>query len=368
MKILCGLSSIEFETTHFPFSLTSRESHHPVFDIPQKKLLPLIQRYHDGDFSPEDSYLYYLALFNSTELIHWRLPAIRTTLTTSIVARNVDSLHEMVQMMNVMGADKIKGILHLPQFVFDIETRDLSSTHTWIQIWDNACDEYENGYVKSTNDEKRKRREDVLERFIKDKSKDISSYAGHLAEWAVLAGKLEIEHNYNIPDENDKPIPLTEYWKRIIRKCAKGDGLFDIPMYDLQDMQNYFETEVEFYGIFSQCLLTLLRVSIDRKKNYLDLRDVDLSPDGTTFRILDADADVADANMLAIIDSAPKKAPIRSDYPSSIAFLRAKMNYQMASEYNASLNAHNALVREAEAVSQINAIPYNPPTPTPEGY
>lgn len=364
MKILCGLSSIEYEVSHFPYSLTSRESHHPIFDIPQKKLLPLIQRYDDEEFTPTDSYLYYLALFNSTSLVHFRLPAIRTTLTSSIVAQNIHRLHEMVEMINVMGADKIKGILHLPQFVIDVETRDLSSTHDWIKIWDAACEEYENGYVKASNDEKRKRREEILERFIKDPNKDISSYAGHLAEWASIAGRLELEHNYNVADENDKPIPLAEYWKRIIKRCAKGDGLYEIPMGDLLDLQDYYETEVEQHGIYSHCLLTLLRVSIDRKKNYLDLNDVDLSPDGTTFRILDPDADVADANMLAIIDSAPKKEPIRTDYPSNLAFLRAKMNYQMAKEYNEELEKHNALMREAEAVAAINAEEYTPPIAT----
>lgn len=363
MKILCAKSSIEFEASYFPFTLSSRECSHPVFSIPQKKLLPLIAKYHAGEFTATDSYLYYLALFNSTELVHFRSPAIQTAHTSSIVAKGIETLHELVGMINAIGYEKVKGILHLPQFVISNETKDLSSSGMWLKLWEEAMEEYERGYVKADAQEKKKRRAEVLEKYIRDKSKDISQYSVQLAEWAAFAGNLYVEHDYYIADgtNNDAPILLHDYWKNIIKRCAKGDGLFDIPEYDLDDMINYFEGCIDDFDLCSHTLLNLLRTSLDRKRNYLEFRDVDLNPDGMMFRILDPESNVADANMLAIIDSAPKYPPVRSNYPSNIAFLRAKMNYQMATEYNAELAKHQDVMIEADAVTKINQEPYDPP-------
>lgn len=365
MKILCSLSGIEYECSHFPFTLHSRESHHPVFDIPQRKLLPLIEKYHAGEFTPTDSYLYYLALFRSSSLVEFRVPAIRTTLTASIIALNIDALAMMVGRMNVLGTEKVQGILNLPRFVISSETKDLATSDQWIRIWETNYEDYQNGYVTATMIEKLNRREAALERFIKDKTKDISEYAGQLAEWAALAGKF-FEEDYSVLDEYDRPMALEDYWKRIIRKCARGDSIFDVPMGDLLDLQDYCETNINIVsgGIFANCLFTLLRTTIERKQSYLGLGDVDLSTAETTFRILDASTSVEDANKLVLIDSAPKNEPKRNDYPTPIAFLRAKLNYAMAKDYKEKLDQIAANQAEIDAVNKINAIPYDPPIDT----
>lgn len=364
MKILCSLSGIEYECSHFPFTLHSRESHHPVFDIPQKKLLPLIEKYHAGEFTSTDSYLYYLALFRSSSLVEFRVPAIRTTLTASIVALNIDALAMMVGRMNVLGTEKVQGILNLPRFVISSETKDLATSDQWIRIWESNYEDYQNGYVTATMIEKLNRREAALERFIKDKSKDISEYAGQLAEWASLAGEF-FKEDYDVLDEYDRPVPLEVYWKRIIKLCAKGDSFNRLPMGDLKDIYEYCQenTSIVSSGIYGHCLLTLLKVSIQRKESYYGLGDVDLNGAETTFRILDASTSVEDANKLVLIDSAPKSEPKRSDYPSPIAFLRAKLNYAMAQDYIKNLEALNANQAEIDAVNKINSEvpPYTPP-------
>jgi len=90
-------------------------------------------------------------------------------------------------------------------------------------------------------------------------------------------------------------------------------------------------------------LFQLLRDGLQRKKNFLNLGDIDIgNPSATTFRILDADASIEDANKLALIDSAPTELPIESNYPTKLAYLRAKMKYDMAIKYKQGLEESSA--------------------------
>jgi hypothetical protein len=78
--------------------------------------------------------------------------------------------------------------------------------------------------------------------------------------------------------------------------------------------------------------MELLRDSAAHKiKDSMDLGAIDLT--GTTYHILNASASVEDANILAMIDSAPKEIPVVENYPSRIAFLRAKAKFELAKEY-----------------------------------
>ena len=82
--------------------------------------------------------------------------------------------------------------------------------------------------------------------------------------------------------------------------------------------------------------MSLLRAGRDRKKDFLDLGSIDIGASGFTFRILDANASIEDANKLAAIDSAPINEPKEKDYPNKLAYIRAKMNWKLAQDYKQS--------------------------------
>ncbi len=67
------------------------------------------------------------------------------------------------------------------------------------------------------------------------------------------------------------------------------------------------------------------------------------------FRILNGDESVEDAAKLALIDSAPKTKPIESNYPNKLAFLKAKMNWNLAEDYRKS-DEVRAKIQEAQDV------------------
>ncbi len=334
-RILCAISGVKFKVEHIPMSLTSRESHHPIFDITTSKLLTLAPRWIEGELSDTENYLLYLALFNSTGLMEFRSPAIRTAETASIVAQNMAPLASIVERIYTSGTTKVTEILHLPSFVIHPDTKDLSSSPDWITIWNNCYKDYQDHYSTSTALEKLNRQETILERYIRDHNKDISTYALRIANWAADAGKF-YEHNYQILNEHNQPEMLSSYWKRIIVACAKTESIWNIPDFDLKELILHCEETIYHGSIYAHTLMSLLRAGAERKDNFLSIGDIDIGQHGTSFRILDADASVEDANKLALIDSAPLEMPVEKNYPNKLAWIKAKLNYQMAQDYKKS--------------------------------
>lgn len=333
-RILCALSGIEYETEHMAVYLTSRESHHPIFDIPTSRLITLTPRWLQGELSHTENYLLYLALFNSTGLLEFRVPATVCVETPSIIAQNMDRLANIVERIHNSGSDKVSNILHLPSYVISPETKDLSSTPDWITIWNNCYKDYQDRYRSSTALERLERKETILERWIKDNTKDISQYAARIADWAYDAAKFDQYAEFDIVNECGKSEKLSSYWKRIIVACARTEAIWQINTDDLQELIEHCEEHIQHGTIFAHTLMSLLASGVARKKNFADIGDIDIGANGAmSFRILDADASIEDANKLALIDSAPSEKPIEKDYPNKLAYLKAKFNYQLAQDY-----------------------------------
>lgn len=334
-RILCAYSGIDFRVDHFPIYNTSRESHHPIFDLSPTTLVSLTPQWVDGKLTATDTYLYYLALFKSTQLVDFRVPAIQTSLTQSIIANNMYCLLRMVDRISTLGEEKVRYSLSLPQFVISQDTKDLGNTKYWLEIWEKNYDDYKTGYQTSTLIDKISRKEHHLERMIKDRNKDISTYAGTLAEWASLAGDFptwNIELTPDILGPSKTRLTCAEYWKTIIKLCAKKEPVYSIPDADIEELIEHCEDTLHQSGIYFFELMSLLRNASKKKLSYLALGDVDIT---STYRILDASSSVEDANMLAMIDSAPKDKPIEKDYPNKLAYIRAKMKYDVKLAYEA---------------------------------
>lgn len=335
-RILCALSGIEYRVDFMQMYLTSRESHHPIFDIPTSRLLETTPRWLDGELNHTENYLLYLALFNTTGLVDFRVPAIISQDTPAIVAQNMDSLAAMVERIYKTGPARIKEVLHLPSFVITPDTKDLSSSPDWIKIWQEAFKNYEDGYKTANLLDRIERQETILERYIKDRTKDISQYATRLANWASDAGAFDKHADYVVLNEYDKPERMADYWKRIIVACAKTEAIWNIPDVDLLDLIEHCEEHIYHGSIYAHTLMALLKAGAERKKNFLDLGDIDIGSNGFSFRILDADTSVEDANKLALIDSAPLVEPVESQYPNKLAYIRAKMNWRLKQDYERS--------------------------------
>lgn len=325
MKILCRLSGVEFVVEHFPGTFHSREANHPIFQLEQKRLLSYLGKWSGGELTTTDSYLLFLALLNSTELVHFRTPVYRTPQTDSLIAQNMESLARSIIKMNaVRSAEKT-----FPSYVISPDTRELTNVKYWIENWISGYDDWRSGYKSAHDSAKLIRREQALERLIKNPHKRVQEYAGQLADWASIAGEFP---QYSVKSPfSGLEISLSEYWQQLIVRCTRSEQLFSIHRPDLEELLEHCEDKVSAGSIYAFNLFKVLRAAMEKQRNFLGLGDQDLGK--TTYTLLDQSSSVEDANIKMMIDSAPTEKPRRDQYPKLFDFMRANARWEMAQRY-----------------------------------
>lgn len=322
-RILCGISGIEFKCEHFPISLTSREYSHPIFHVPQKRLLSYLGKWSEGELTPTDSYLLFLAFLNSTNQVEFRVPAKLTGNTHSIVANNMKDLVRTVSLVSTITHPNFV----IPRFVISPETCNLEVIHYWIAAWQNAFDDFCKGYKEARHREDVLELEISIESVLKNPEIKPQIYANAVAKWAALAGNFP---TFTVDTVFGK-LSLDEYWKMIIRKTVSSESIFSVPKSDIQELIEHCEDNIQHGSIYAHALMSLLREGLQKQDNFLGLGDFNLGE--SVYRILDAGTSVEDANKLAMIDTAPETEPKLSEYPNKLAYLKAKVKWDMAQKY-----------------------------------
>jgi len=328
MKILCALSGVQFTCEHFPASLDAREACHPIFYIPQKRLLGYAAKWAAGELTSTDSYLLFLALLNSTDQVEFRVPAQRTSHGDSIIAQYMEDLIHIIGKINIIKHPNF----HIPKFVISPETKTLETAHYWIVVWENCYKDFLSGDASYRKSRKLADRETALTKLLRSAEKE-STYASSLAEWAAIAGDFP---NSQIHATPIGAVNLSEYWKCIIRKCCRSESIFQIPEKDLQELIEHCEENIDHGSIFSHALMKLLRNGRTKQKNFLGFGDLDIR--SGTYKLLSDEDTVEDANKLAMIQSAPTEEPHLAAYPNRLAFLKAKAKWDMAQNYQKTQN------------------------------
>lgn len=324
MKALCAISSVEFTVEHFPGFLYSREIYHPVFYLPQKKLLSYLPKWSGSELTETDSYLLFLALLNSTDLVEFRTPVYRNDKTRSVIAQNMEYLAKVVSQINAVTTPSF----NFPRFVVNPETKYLPNVHHWLESWDESYQNFLKGYPSAHDNAKLIRREKALEKLIKTPHRKATEYAHSLAEWAADAGDFPTFILKNPFSSTHEPISCTDYWKYIIRRCVAEDNIYGIDRKDIVEILEHCEDNIAAGSIFSNALFSTLRKALEKQRNFLGLGDIDLSHGVYQF-VTETDT-TESANIKAMIDSAPSEEPVPSKYPTKLAYLRAKMRWEMS--------------------------------------
>lgn len=325
MKVLCAYSGVEFQVEHFPFYLSSPTTIHPVFEIPQKKLFSLLRKWSEQEFTPTDSYLYTLALLNSSELIHWYSAAKRTPFTTAIVAQNIESLcRALLKLHTVPNPETV-----FPSFAITKDTAGLQNLPHWIADWEQAYKDFKSGYRSAHDSRKLLDKEAALQRLIKSPHAPIQKIASQIAEWAAQAGSFPT-FLISSPFAKNIQLSCSDYWKTLIVRCAKNENIYALSQKDLEELLSHCEENIPTGSIYSNHLFTVLRKGLEKNKDFLGFS----SAGSYTLLESQADQSVEAANMLAIINAAPTEEPKREDYPSSFKFLQAKLRWDAAKNSN----------------------------------
>lgn len=262
--------------------------------------------------------------------------------TDSIVAQNMEPLLRIANILQMVNHPAFV----LPSFVISPETASLANIPHWIDIWLDCYKQFQSGNKAAALHDRIVRREQAMERMIKDSTKNPANYATQLAEWASLAGSFPIGDT----PVAGKLVSLAEYWKSIIRKAARGEAIFEIDDGDLAELIEHCEDTIaaNHASIYSQKLMVVLRDAAESKRNFLGLNDFDIRT--STYRILSATDTIENANIMAMIDSAPLAQPIETNYPSKIAFLRAQFRWKAAQIHGQQLES------EASAISSVGTV------------
>lgn len=332
MKILCAISGLEFKVQYFPGYLTSRELAHPVFALPQHKLLRYAAKYDEGGIVAEDAYLLYLALFNSTDLVEWRVPAQRSAELDAVIAQCMESAFAVIGKMATIASPAYKP----PQFVCSPDTKTFLNSSYWLDLWEQSIEEFESGYRSYRESRELINRETALDKLIKDANKNINQYAHILADWAAIAASFP---TYDMRISPSRTEVCADYWKEIVVACTKSERIFNIPEAHIEKLIEHCEDNINHGSIIAHALMSLLRKGVNRKRDYLGLDDIDDSP-SAYFKILDADNSTEDANIVALINEvATGAAPVRSAYKTTFEYLKAKTKYDMACKYSGTATA-----------------------------
>lgn len=331
-RITCKFSSVVFNCEHMPLSLGTHEYHHPLFSVQQKRLLTLSHEWSANRLSPTEAYLLYLALLHSTDLIIWRHSARFTDKTISIVNNNMEHLVQIVGKINLIKHPSFA----LPKMAMTYDTSDLSTSFYWLQAWNSGYKEFMEDFIDARNREELKekidRREQSLERIIKNTLATPEKLATNLSEWAALTADFPeslTPHPFKKIRGETQELTISDYWQEIIESCAREERIWQYPRADIEELITHCEDNIEHGTIHAHSLMKLLRTGLQKKVDYTGFGDVDLAGKKTQFKLLDANASAEEANLIAAIQAAPEHEPVRTNYPTLGAFLRAKLNYDL---------------------------------------
>lgn len=326
-QLRCKYSGVVFNCEHMPSGLREHEYHHPLFSVPQKRLLSLVRDWSANKLSATESYLLYLSLLNSTDLIIWRTSARYTEKTQSVIANNMEHLAQIVGKINLIKHPHFT----LPKFAITYDTGDLGNSFYWIQAWVGNYNEFMSDFIDSQKreelKEKLERREHSLERLIKNSQASPKQLADNLAHWARLSCDFP---DYDVIHPlTKKRVPIGDLWEDVIIACASEDQIWKYGVGVIDKLLEHVEENIQPGSIHSHSLLKLLRTGLAKRESYLSIGDIDLAGRKTEFRLLDPEASVEEANIIAAIQSAPLEEPKRDMYPTLGAFLKAKLNWDM---------------------------------------
>jgi len=129
------------------------------------------------------------------------------------------------------------------------------------------------------------------------------------------------------------PLSKKDEWKSIIRKCYNMGAMFSTSKDELKALKEYCEENIEAGSIHFHTLMKTLRVGIANHDNFLGLGSLDSPTKHPGYILLDEDIDLdgikrGEETLLSVIASAPTEEPQQCDYPTKLAYLKARLAYQ----------------------------------------
>ena len=313
MQVYCQYSGITFTVENF--ANLRLQYVHPIFSAEPKYLLSRSGDWAAQKLNEKECRLLFLSLLYSTDLVEFRTAAVPEH---STVQKNMEQLMRFVAWQSGLTNPAIA----FPKFAIGPETRTLGNVKHWLEVWLEARKDFENGYRSTSILARMKTREGALERLIKNAGKKTDDYAGLLATWAM--------------DAADVPASLREYWTSLFK--LKGLSVYSAKEVDLEELVEHMEDFLDHGSIYAAATLRHCRKLLGMKKAglgfslgmpseelaHLDYEKLITEP----FKIVEDELETYNTDV--IVKQAPSEAPQEKDYPTRLAYLRAKAAFTLS--------------------------------------
>lgn len=306
MKVTCSYSGVEFSIAEFSclHSIPAGTHIHPIFSLDSSQIEQLYTAYLNQQLSNTESYLLLIALLDRTTLMLYRHPIAPGNQYSQLTALYIERLYSISTRLQAIHHPEFAA----PKVIISEENCDLINIKEWIIIWEEAYKDFRDGQVESAYRDSLQKKENALAKFIKSPQIPPEKYAHVLADWACLAA--------NFPPEYE------EYWKELIVSCYDFGKIISTQQIHLEDLIEYCEENIDEYScgsIFSHALFNCLQEGLSSLNDFYSVG----------FSVLDSDQPEQNT-LIQIISNAPDKEPIRSEYPTPFAYLKAKMAWDSA--------------------------------------
>lgn len=301
MKVICTISGVEFRLADFSHGAnTSTNGVHPIFNWETKQLLNQLPRWINGQLSPTERRLLFLALLNSTGLVDWKSPG---NPDDALIQK---SMEDVAKLATWVGANNEARIPLVQVTVKYPETHLMDNVKIWVEVWNKQRSDFHDKYKTVFREEKLSSQEQVLERLIKSTHKRTQDYAGQLAKWFM--------------DSASVPTALQDYWTTLFK--LKGYDVYNARRVDLEELVNHAQDHLgDYHGtIFGNRTLKHLRSLL-----VANIKGIGAELGDTI--ILEDDLPVVTDNMrrgaLLAPDTKPHASEVGSKYPTKVDYLKA---------------------------------------------
>lgn len=322
-RITCAISGIRFNTSFLDsISIPHTVGYfHPIFAVEHKTLYHLYSKHCKGELTSNDSYLLFLAFLHSSGQVDWLHPVAlnpNDSSTKRLIQNNLSQLISVLEKTGLISHPSFKQ----PSFNVTVDNCFLGQIPNWILAWESNILDFQQGRADIKTIRSLQEVENRLSHLILSGEKP-ERYAHVIASWAEQAA--------------DFPLDKTEGWKKTIRSCFSITKMFNTPLVELKEIKDFCECNIEVGSIHFHSLMNVLKEGIHRHVNYLGgsalalgyiLLEVPPEKDTLKHRANEAKNN---AELLTLAANAPESYPIESDYPTSLAFLKAKLAYRVAS-------------------------------------
>lgn len=323
LNLTCSISGVPFSVPGPHLRLRSSHPIHPIFQLTFKDLQSCIGSLHELKIQEENLHLLNLALIASTELVEFHSPILLNSQVSRFHFQWAEKLFALVVLMHEIPLE-IRAH-RFPKIIFHKDSGMIPEhLKGLIEVWGESLDAYKLGKSLESRADEISRKEQALERLVRNKHKSPASYASKLADWAAIAGNFP---SFEIRNPDGKNQTLCAYWKDLIVLLSKTPNLPAKYEKDVVELENHLIENLDLGTLYSGALLALVSRAKAKLQNYLEFGDFDMPAPKQSFQIKDFGSSDPCFVQKAY---APKEEPKKEDYPDLISYLKARARFLVA--------------------------------------